>query len=63
MNRKQITLMLGFTLALSVTAVASAASSISADMVEYDFRNGQAVASGNVLITNEDGKATSKEAE
>ncbi len=47
---------------LAYATVAFAASSVTGDTVEYDFRNGQAIAKGNVTITNDDGKATSKEA-
>mgnify|MGYP002228322577 CR=1 FL=1 len=44
-------------------AVAFAASSVSGDKVEYDFKSGQAVAEGNVEIRHDKGRATARKAE
>ena len=63
MKKKIIIFILAMLSTLAFTAVAWAASSVTGDYIEYDFRNGQAIAKGNVLITNEDGKATSKDAD
>ena len=48
---------------LSMGAVAFAASSVSGDKVEYDFKSGQAVAEGNVEIRHDKGRATARKAE
>ncbi|MCH3950542.1 MAG: organic solvent tolerance protein OstA [Acidaminococcus sp.] len=48
---------------LSVGATAFAASSVSGDVVDYDFRSGQAVVKGNVQITHDKGTASCREAE
>lgn len=45
---------------LSMGAVAFAASSVSGDKVEYDFKSGQAVAEGNVEIRHDKGRATAR---
>ena len=48
---------------LSVTTACWAASSISADTVEYDFKTGQAAAEGNVQIRHDDGTASASSAD
>lgn len=48
---------------LSVTTACFAANSISADKVDYDFRSGQAAATGNVKIRHDDGTATAQDAD
>ncbi len=48
---------------LAVSVPALAASSLEGDAVEYDFRSGQAIATGNIVLTRDDGKATAKKAE
>lgn len=63
--KKYGTLILGLLLSISFASAVMAAepSSIYADQIDYDFRNGQAVAKGNVLIKREGGTATSKDAD
>lgn len=63
MKKKNAVLVLSFICTLAWGTAAFAASAIDGDVIEYDFRNGQAIATGNVTITNDDGKATAKEAE
>lgn len=48
---------------LSVTSACWAASSISGDQVQYDFKSGQAAAVGNVKIRHDDGTASAEEAD
>ena len=48
---------------LSVSTACFAASSVAGDQVQYDFRTGQAIASGNVKLRNDDGTATAQEAD
>lgn len=48
---------------LSVTTACWAASSISGDQVQYDFKSGQAAAVGNVKIRHDDGTASAEEAD
>lgn len=48
---------------LSFGSAAFAASSVSGDYVDYDFRSGQAVVKGNVKLTHDKGSASSREAE
>lgn len=48
---------------LSVTSACWAASAISADAVEYDFKTGQAAAEGNVQIRHDDGTASAASAD
>ena len=48
---------------LSVTSACWAASSITGDQVEYDFKTGQAAAVGNVKIRHDDGTASAEEAD
>ena len=63
--KKYAVIILGTLLSISFAGLAMAAepSSIYADQIDYDFRNGQAVAKGNVLIKREGGTATSKDAD
>lgn len=48
---------------LSVSTACWAASSISGDQVQYDFKSGQAAAVGNVKIRHDDGTASAEEAD
>lgn len=63
MQKKHMVVLGVALLTLMYASVVQAASSLDADVIEYDFRNGQAIATGNVLLTNDDGKATAKAAE
>lgn len=63
MKKKNISAILGFLLCFSLAGVAYAGSSIAGDTIEYDFRSGQTVANGNVVMTNNDGTAKSARAE
>jgi lipopolysaccharide export system protein LptA len=47
---------------LSAGVTCFAASSVSGDKVEYDFRSGQAVAEGNVQLRHDKGSASAREA-
>ncbi len=48
---------------LSVSTACFAANSISADKVDYDFRTGQATATGNVKIRHDKGTASAQDAD
>ncbi len=63
--KKYTVVILGLFLTMACASVVMAAepSSIYADQIDYDFRNGQAVAKGNVVIKREGGTATSKDAD
>lgn len=63
MKRKNITAILGFLFCFSLAEVAYAASTIAGNTIEYDFRSGQTVAEGNVVMTNNDGTAKAAKAE
>ncbi|MCH3915879.1 MAG: hypothetical protein LKE29_11640 [Acidaminococcaceae bacterium] len=52
-----------FSISFASTVMAAEPSSIYADQIDYDFRNGQAVAKGNVVIKRDGGTATSKNAD
>ena len=63
--KKYLSLFMGIVLSLSFASVVLAAdpSSIYADKIDYDFRNGQAVAQGNVVIKREGGTTTAENAD
>jgi lipopolysaccharide export system protein LptA len=63
MKKKTLIFVLAMLGTLAYATVALAASSVTGDTIEYDFRNGQAIAKGNVIITNDDGRATAKDAD
>lgn len=63
--KKFMTVCLGILLGLSITSGVFAAepSSIYGDQIDYDFRNGQAVAKGNVMIKKDGGTTTADNAD
>lgn len=63
MKKKNIGVIFSFLLCWSLAGVAYAGSTISGDTVEYDFRNSQTVARGNVVLTNNDGMVKAANAE
>ena len=63
MKKKNISAVLGFLLCFSLGGVAYAASSVAGDTIDYDFRSGQTVAVGNVILSNNEGTAKAARAE
>ena len=63
MKSKSLILLGSLILALSFSSLCWGASSVAGDTVEYDFRSGQAVAKGHVVVTRDKARAESAEAD